>query len=44
MAERITVCARCGSFEFTIVETFQWRGAIDDKGLLGCTDAINEIS
>jgi len=44
MAERITHCPQCGSFEFTVVETYQWRGEIDDKGLLGCTDETNEIA
>ncbi len=43
MAERITNCVRCGSFEFTVVETLTWRGEIDDKGLLGCSHADNEI-
>jgi uncharacterized Zn finger protein len=44
MDKHITNCSQCGSFEFTVVETLTWRGEIDDKGLLGCAHAENEIA
>jgi ribosomal protein L37E len=44
MAELITKCGRCGSREFTVVETLQWCGEVDDEGLLGCADAENELA
>jgi hypothetical protein len=43
MSECITECNRCGCREFCVVETLEWRGVIDDTGLLGCTNASNEI-
>jgi len=43
MAELITKCGFCGSREFTVVETYAWRGEVDDEGLLGCTNAEGSI-
>jgi len=43
MAEHITKCVRCGSLKFIVVETTTWRGELDDKGLLACAFAENEI-
>lgn len=43
MAEHITQCPRCGSREFRVAETLDWNGEVDDKGILGCTNAMNEI-
>ena len=43
MADHITKCRRCGSREFVLVETLDWRAEVDDAGLLGCTNAWNEI-
>ena len=44
MAEHITKCTRCGCREFTVVETLEWRGVVDDDALLGCSNAWNEIA
>jgi len=44
MSEHITYCTRCGSFEFSVVETTQWCGEIDEKGLLGCAHAENGVA
>ena len=43
MAEYITKCGRCGSREFTVVETLDWDGRVDDDGLLDCSSSWNEI-
>jgi hypothetical protein len=43
MAEYITKCGQCGSREFTVVETYQWRGEVDDTGVLNCTHGIGGI-
>ncbi len=43
MAELITKCSFCGSREFTIVETYAWRGDVDDSGALSCTNAEGGI-
>jgi hypothetical protein len=43
MADHISKCSRCGCREFTVVETLDWRGEVDDAGLLDCTNAWNEI-
>ncbi len=39
MAELITKCIFCGSRKFIIVESYAWRGYVDDSGVLSCTDA-----
>jgi hypothetical protein len=44
MSTYITECIRCGSREFCVVETLEWRGVVDDAGLLGCANASNEIN
>ena len=43
MAKYITKCGRCGSREFTVDETYQWRAEIDDTGVLNCTNVIGGI-
>jgi hypothetical protein len=43
MADHITKCNRCGCREFSVVETLDWRGEVDDAGLLGCTNPWNAI-
>jgi hypothetical protein len=43
MAELITKCGFCGSCEFTVVETYTWRGDVDDSSVLGCTNAESGI-
>jgi hypothetical protein len=43
MAELITKCGFCGSREFTVVETYAWRGDVDDPGVLSCTNAEGGI-
>jgi hypothetical protein len=43
MAELITNCGFCGSCEFIVVETYTWRGEVDDSGVLGCTNAESRI-
>jgi hypothetical protein len=43
MAELITKCGFCGSREFTVVETYAWRGDADDSGVLSCTKAEGGI-
>ena len=43
MAEHITKCGRCGCREFSVVETLDWRGEVDDAGLLGCSNPWNAI-
>jgi transcription elongation factor Elf1 len=43
MAKHITNCSHCGSLEFTVVETYAWRGDVDDSGVLACTKAEGGI-
>jgi hypothetical protein len=43
MAELITKCGFCGSREFTVVETWAWRGDVDDADVLSCTNAESGI-
>jgi hypothetical protein len=43
MADYITKCGRCGCREFCVVETLDWRGEVDDEGVLGCTSSGNSI-
>lgn len=43
MANHITKCNRCGYRQFLVVETLDWRGELDDAGLLACTGAWNAI-
>jgi hypothetical protein len=43
MADHISACTRCGCQEFRVVEALEWRGEVDDAGLLGCTIAWSEI-
>jgi hypothetical protein len=43
MAEHISECTLCGCREFRVVESLEWRGEVDDAGLLGCTNAWSEI-
>jgi hypothetical protein len=43
MAEHITKCGFCGSHKFIVVETYAWRGDVDDEGRLGCANAEGGI-
>jgi hypothetical protein len=43
MAEYITKCGFCGSRELTVLETYAWRGEVDDSGILSCTNAEGGI-
>ena len=43
MAELFTKCGFCGSREFSVVETYAWRGDVDDSDVLSCTNAESGI-
>jgi hypothetical protein len=43
MAEHITTCGFCGSREFTAIETYAWRGQVDDSGILSCANGEGGI-
>jgi len=43
MADHVSECSRCGCREFCVVETLEWRGEVDEAGLLGCTNAWSNI-
>jgi uncharacterized protein YuzB (UPF0349 family) len=43
MADFITMCGFCGSRKFAVVETYAWRGEVDESSALGCTNAEGGI-